>query len=244
MIRQPAARRFSETEMNEVTIKAAIFDYDGTIVDSMHMWHSIPSTFARKMGKEPVMEFDERYKYLSLHQASEEFRRMYGLTLSDEEIIEQIMDMVHGFYKDELPLKEGVRELLDELHGRGIPMCVATMTPRRMILSANERLGLSQYFQEVYSCTDFGVGKDTPYIYDLAAGRMGAEAEETLVFEDMIIAVTTARGAGFRVIGICDDNSRKDWDRIKAGSDFSVRSLAEWPGLEAVEAMFSGQTGR
>ena len=69
----------------------------------------------------------------------------------------------------------------------------------------------------------------------LAAGRMGAEPEETLVFEDMIIAVNTARGAGYRVVGICDENSKKDWDRILAGSDFGVHSLAEWPGLEKIE---------
>ncbi len=218
-----------------MSIKAAIFDYDGTIVDSMKMWHTIPSTFARRLGKEPVPEFDEQYKYLSMDQASEEFRRLYGIRLTNEEIINRIMDMVHGFYRETLPLKEGVREVLEELHSKGIPMCVATMTPQPMIRSANERLGLTDYFQEIYSCTDFGVGKDTPYIYDLASGRMGAEPEETLVFEDMIIAVNTAHSAGYKVVGICDENSRKDWDRIIAGSDFSVYSLAEWPGLEKIE---------
>ncbi len=217
-------------------IKAAIFDYDGTILDSMGMWRSIPSTYARKMGKEPVMEFDEQYKYLSLDEASEEFRRLYGLQLSNEEIIQQIMDMVHDFYREELPLKEGVREVLEDLCSHGIPMCVATMTPRPMILSSNERLALSGYFQEVFSCTDYGIGKDTPDIYRIAAERMGAKPEETLVFEDMVIAVNTAHRAGFRVVGICDEISRTDWNAIIAGSDLSVYSLAEWPGLEEVEA--------
>lgn len=232
-------RQMNGEEM--MKIKAAIFDYDGTLVDSMRMWRTIPSTYARKMGKEPVLEFDERMKYLSLDEAAEEFRSMYGLDFTNEEIIRQVMDMVYGFYRDDHPLKEGAREVLEDLKRCGVPMCVATMTPREMILAANKRLGIAEYFEEIYSCTDFGVGKDIPYIYDLAAGRMGAEPEETLVFEDMVVAVNTAREAGYRVIGICDEISRKDWDRIIAGSDLSLYSLTQWPGLGRVQELLSAR---
>lgn len=225
------------TDKNDPALRAAIFDFDGTLIDSMKMWHTIPSTYARSLGKEPVAEFDEQAKYLSLDESAEEFRRMYGLTYTNEEIIGQIMEMVHGFYRETLPLKAGVRELLEEFRVKGIRMCIATMTPGKMIHDACERFGILEYFDAIYSCSDYGIGKDTPDIYDMAAEKMDVIRQETMVFEDMVRAVATARSAGYRVIGILDEESRGDWDRITEESDLALNSPSEWPGLEAFEAM-------
>ena len=225
-------------------LRAAIFDFDGTLIDSMKMWHTIPSSYARSLGKEPDVDFDEKAKYLSLEESAEEFRRMYGIRYTNEEIIGQIMDMVHGFYRETLPLKPGVREILQEFREKGIRMCIATMTPSKMIYDACTRLDILDYFEAIYSCSDYGIGKDTPDIYDMAAEKMGVTRRESIVFEDMVRAVITAHRAGYRVVGIRDEESRKDWERITAESDLTMDSPADWPGLEEFAALLHAKDNK
>ena len=222
----------SNTNVSAPRIRAAIFDYDGTLLDSMKMWHTIPSSYARQQGKEPVMEFDEQAKYLSLDESAAEFQKMYGLTYSIEEICQQVQDMVYNFYKDELPMKPGALEILEDLHANGVRMCICTMTPAAMILAANERLGISKYFEAVYSCSDYGIGKDTPEIYHMAAEDFGIDPSEVAVFEDMVVAVETAQKAGYYTVGVWEDENRKDWERVKASADLVLNDYSEWPGVQ------------
>ena len=132
-------------------IKAAVLDYDGTILDSMTMWGTTPARFAARLGKEVDDRFNDSIKYMSLEESAQIFRE-FGATGTDEEIVDQIMDMVFESYRDELPLKDGVTELLEDLSSHGIRMSIATQTPSRMILAANKRLGIDHYFEAVYSC--------------------------------------------------------------------------------------------
>ena len=212
-------------------IRAAIFDYDGTILDSMPMWSTTPSRFVRSLGKEPEPGFDERIKHMSLEESSQIFRS-YGATGSDEEIIDQIMELVLESYEKELQPKPGVMNVLEELQQRGILMCIATQTPSRMIKAANQRLGLDIYFDEIFSCSEWNTHKREPRIYELSAAHLKTTPAETLVFEDVYYAVETASQAGFPVIGIYDDSSADDRERIKKSSLFYLDSYSSWPGLE------------
>lgn len=213
--------------------RAAIFDYDGTVLNSMPMWETAASRFVRKLGHEPEPGFDEYVKYMTLEESAEKFRA-YGATGTDGEIIDQIMDVVYDSYRYELQPKPGVIDVLEYLKSCGVHMSVATQTPSKMILAANERLGLDRYFEGVFSCMDWDTNKHFPDIYYLAAAYAGAAPRESLVFEDMIYAADTADKAGFTVVGVYDKSSEKDRPSIEKSSTVYLDSYADWPGLEKI----------
>ncbi len=218
-------------------VKAAIFDYDGTLLDSMNMWRTVPSSYIRKRGYEPDMDFDRRARYMSLEESAEEFRKMYGLTDSDEEILDGIMDMVYDFYRYELQPKAGAVDFVRKLKEEGLRLCIATMTPSKMIRAANRRLGIEDCFDEVFSCSDWKLNKSTPEIYHIASAHMGTVPEETLVFEDMSVAARTAHNAGYIVIGLADSVSAEDRDAVIENSDMFMDEFSEWPGMDAVRSL-------
>lgn len=220
-----------ETSHPAAQIRAAIFDYDGTILDSMPMWSTTPSRFVRSLGKEPEPGLDQMIKHMSLEESSQIFRS-YGASGSDEEIIDQIMDIVLESYEKELQPKPGVMNVLEELQHLGIRMCIATQTPSRMIKAANRRLGLESYFDEIFSCSEWNTHKREPRIYELSAAHLKSAPAETLVFEDVYYAVETAAQAGFPVIGIYDESSADDRERIKKSSLLYLESYSSWPGLD------------
>lgn len=214
-------------------IKAAVFDYDGTIVDSMPMWRTVGSRFVASLGVEVDEGFDEQMKYLSLEESAGILRE-FGAVGTDEEIIDQVMDMVLESYRDLVPLKPGILEVLKDLEAHGIRMSIATQTPSRMIHAANQRLGLDQYFDTVYSCSEWDTHKKEADIYYLAASSIGAAPCETLVFEDMVYAAETANRAGFTVMGIYDESSESDRERIAESCRIYLENYGEWPGIESL----------
>ncbi|MGI6205849.1 MAG: thiamine phosphate synthase [Anaerovoracaceae bacterium] len=214
--------------------KAAVFDYDGTVLDSMPMWETVPSRFARMLGAEAEPGLDERVKYMTLEESSAKFRE-YGAKGTDEEIIDQIMDMVWYSYKNELEMKPGLLDIFEEFKSAGIRMAVATQTPSRMIYSANKRLGIDKYFDGIFSCADWATTKHEPDIYYIAAASLGAAPCETLVFEDMIYAAATAHDAGFTVVGVYDKSSECDRPSIERSSRIYLESYADWPGIENIK---------
>ena len=215
-------------------ITAAIFDYDGTILDSMPMWRSVPSRFVRSLGAEPEPGLDERIRDMPLEESAEQFRR-YGAAGTGEEIVEQIMEVVLESYVKELQPKPGILRVLEELKQQHIRMCIATHTPGYMIRAANKRLGLEKYFEDVFSCTDLGTHKREPKIYETAAAFLQSPPAQTLVFEDIFYAAETAAGAGFRVVGIFDEDSADDRERIEKNCCLYLENYAAWPGLSLLQ---------
>ena len=214
--------------------KAAVFDYDGTVLDSMPMWTSVPSRFAEKLGAEPDPELNRQIKTMSLEESARTFREM-GAAGTDEEIVDQIMDMVMDSYRLHLQMKPGVMELLEDLKSHGIRMCIASQTPSRMIAAANERLGIDSYFEGIYSCGEWNTHKRDPDIFLIAADSLEAGPSETLVFEDTLYAVRSAEQAGFSVVGIYDENSADDREQIEERSLLYLKRIQDWPGIESLQ---------
>ena len=186
-------------------IKAAIFDADGTLLDSMPIWSGVGSGYLRSMGIEAKDDLDERFKEISLYQSALILKEEYGLPMSLEEIGAGINKMVDHLYAESVPLKPGVVELLKGLRHRGVKMCVATASEAYQIRMALERCGVAHYFEDVISCVDVGHGKDEPHIFHECMKLLGSKTEDTFVFEDALYSVKTARNAGIACIGVYDE---------------------------------------
>lgn len=211
-------------------IEGAIFDVDGTILDSMKMWRTVASRFLKKNGIAPPDGIDELMFRITLEEAAGLFKEKYRLSGSPEDVKADILSMVEDDYRFHLVCKPGVAEVIRGLFSRGIPLCIATATDRELVEPALERLGLAPLFRDILTCGALGVSKRSPDIYLRAAERIGTSPEKTLVFEDVLHAARSAASAGFPVVAIYDDNSASERSALQAVSSLYLESFEDWPG--------------
>ena len=129
-------------------IKGAIFDLDGTLLDSMFIWDTIGEEYLRSLGKEPHEDLKETFMTLTLEEAAVYYREHYGVPLSVKEIVDGVNAMVEQTYRTKVTLKPGISEYLAWLKGNGVRMCVATVTDRYLVEETLDRLGVRHYFSE------------------------------------------------------------------------------------------------
>ena len=202
-------------------IKGAIFDLDGTLLDSMFIWDTIGEDYLRSLGIEPRENLSETFKSFTLEESAEYYRAHYGVTLSVAEIVDGVNSMVEEFYRNTVPLKKGVFEFLEHLSKNGVKMCIATVTDKYLAEAALERLGVRHYFSEIFTCAEVGCGKNDPNIYRTALAFLGTEKRETLVFEDAFHALMTAKNDGFPIAAVYDKHEEKQ-EKLKEIADIYI----------------------
>ncbi len=199
-------------------ISCAIFDFDGTLFDSMYIWDSVSDDYLRSLGKIPTPYMREDVRPLSLYQSACYFQREYGLTLSVEEILAGIRQTVEHYYTQEVQPKPGVKAFLDELKNAGASICIATATDRPLIEAALNRCGMEGWSQAIFTCGEVGHGKDEPIIFRSAMEHFGADRDSAIVFEDALHAARTAKADGFAVAAVYD-GSEKRQEAMRALAD-------------------------
>ena len=202
-------------------IKGAIFDLDGTLLDSMFIWDTIGEEYLRSLGKEPHEDLKETFMTLTLEEAAVYYREHYGVTLSVKEIVDGVNAMVEQTYRTKVTLKPGISEYLAWLKENGVRMCVATVTDRYLVEETLERLGVRHYFSEIFTCAEVGFGKDKPIIYQKALEHLGTEKSDTYVFEDLPFALNTAKTDGFPTVGVYDRHEAHQ-DDLKELADYYI----------------------
>ena len=196
--------------------KYAIFDMDGTLIDSMGFWKNLATEYLTARGVSEIPgETLERIRPMTMSESAELFQQEFGLTGDVEAEMNAMMD---AHYRNDIPLKPGVREYLENLHRQGVRMCVASATAEHLMESCLTRLGVRQYFDFLLSCETVGAGKRSPLVYQEAASRLGASPGEIAVYEDALYAVQTAKNAGYYVVGVYDDDTA-GWQDIEKLAD-------------------------
>ena len=207
-------------------LKGVIFDFDGTLFDSMFIWDTTGESYLRSLGKEPAADLQRVLKPMSLLQSAEHLQAHYQLSLSVEEICAGINQMVEDFYFHTVQPKPGVIELLEELHRRNIKMCIATATDRYQVEAALARCGMKQFFSEIFTCTEVGSGKDEPQLYHAAMAHLHTDQSNTLIVEDAFYAIQTAKQAGFSVVGVYDPYESNQ-SEVKSLSDIYLPDYSD-----------------
>ena len=123
-------------------LKGIIFDFDGTLMDSMFIWDTAGEVYLRSIGKEPQEDLQKVLKPMSLMQSAEYIQAHYEIPLSVTEIMEGINRTVEGFYFHDVEPKPVVIEWLEELSAKNIKMCIATATDRYQVEAALKRCGM------------------------------------------------------------------------------------------------------
>lgn len=199
-------------------IKCAIFDFDGTLFDSMFVWDSIGEIYLHSLGKNPKPSMREDVRALSLYQSACYFKQEYDLPFSVEEIITSINQTIEHFYIHEIMPKSGVLDFMEQMKAAEIQMCIATASDRYQVEAALKRCGMSNYFDAVFTCSEVGHGKDEPVIFKKAMEYFDAESSSTIVFEDAFHTIKTAKKASFAVVAVFDNNEMRQTE---------IRNLAD-----------------
>ena len=202
-------------------VKGAIFDLDGTLIDSMFIWDTFGDDYLKSLGIEPKENLAEVFKTFTLEQAAEYYRNYYDIKLSVKEIVEGINNMVAEIYRTKVVLKPGISDFLKRLQGLGVKMCVATVTDRPIVEDVLKRLNIYEYFSEIFTCAEVGYNKETPEIYRKALKHLGTPKTETVVFEDVLHALKTAKTDGFKVAAVYDSHEPRQ-NEIKEISDYYI----------------------
>ena len=201
-----------------MNIKAAIFDMDGTLVDSLMIWDVLWSTFGERYLNDknfvPSLEDDKKVRTLTMNDAMHLIHENYKLGKSGEELLSLANTIMKDFYSNSVELKSGVREFLEYCKKNSVKMCIASATAPDFIDMAMKHCGIEKYFLKVFSCSTIGKGKDEPDIFLQAAEFLGAKCKETWVFEDSLTAIETATKIGMPTVGIYDRYNFGQ-DRIK-----------------------------
>ena len=210
-----------------MNLAGAIFDLDGTLVDSMDLWDRVPGMLVQSFGKEPAPDLAARLAAMDLPEAAQYLIETYRLPCTVQDVLSRVDQMVDEEYRCHVALKPGAGRLLEALSKKGVPMCIATASEEHQARQAMERLGQREHFSFVLSSSQYGP-KTRPDIYLEAARRLGTAPAETVVFEDALHAARTAHEAGFRVCGVWDASAEEDQAALKALADWYVRDLGDW----------------
>ena len=208
-------------------LKGAIFDLDGTILDSMFIWDTIGEDYLRSLGKEPKENLKETFKTFTLEQAAEYYRENYGVTLSVDEIIDGVNKMVERYYAETVKLKPGIEVFLEKLKANGVKMGIATVTDKHLVEAALDRLCVRDYFSEIFTCVSVGHSKEEPHIYREAQKHLDTEKGETVVFEDSLYALQTAKADGFITVGVFDVHEENQAE-LKTTADHYIEDYSEF----------------
>lgn len=208
-------------------MKCAIFDLDGTLIDSMEVWKKADYALLKKYGRKPDEEYSQKIITLNFTQGAEFIIQKFEIDRSPEEIKEELFQMVQEEYFYHLNLKEGVREYLHFLKRKGIPLAIATSSIRKMCEAVLKRNEIYHLFDEIVFAEEEGKGKEDPAFFLETAKRIGVSSEECVVFEDTLHAAEGAKKAGMTVIGVFDSYSSKQEEKMKQCCDRYIFSFQE-----------------
>ena len=203
-------------------IKAAIFDADGTLLDSMGQWNLVPYKYVKSLGVAADENIAEKLFTMTISEAAEFIIDEYKLSVTVEEAVEGMDAIIREFYKNDVKLKDGAGELLEFFKSRGIPMVIGTSTDRDCIEVGLERTGISAYFDRIYTSTEVGKSKEKPDLFIQAMEFMKSSPDETIVFEDGLYSLRTAAALGMKTVGIFDEVSLSNQKELKELADLYV----------------------
>lgn len=215
----------------------ALFDMDGTLIDSMPFWQSLGSDYLRAHGVTPPANLREVIGPMTISGAAAYFAAL-GITDTVEQIVNECNSMMRRAYSSVIPPRKGVEGYLAALRARGVRCCVATATDTKLAALCLERLGLLRYFEFIESCEQLGIGKDRPDIYLIAARKLGCtDPADAAVFEDAPYAARTAKQAGFYTVGVFDPAAETPPEELLATADAYITDYTEATALLPQEGL-------
>lgn len=203
-----------------------LFDFDGTLVDSMPAFISV---MLRILDENNIKYEDDIIKIITPlgYGGTAKYFIELGINMPEDELIALMNKYAYDEYKYNIPAKKNVKEVLEKLKAAGASLNILTASPHIMLDPCLQRLGIYDLFTNVWSCDDFGTTKADPEIYKMAAKKIGEPVENVLFLDDNYNADKTAKSSGMKVCGVYDDSSKDYVDEIKQVCDYYIYDFSE-----------------
>lgn len=207
-------------------IKKLLFDFDGTLVDSMP---AFSQAILRILDENGIKYSDDIIKIITPlgSHATVKYVQSLGLDMDFDTFMGKYYEYVVDRYRYEIPAKKFVIEVLKKLKEHGADLNVLTASSHASLDPCLKRLGIFDLFTNVWSCDDFGTTKADPEIYKLASAKMNAKLDEVLFLDDNLGADTTAKKAGMKVCGVFDPFSSEYVKEMKQVCDYYINDFSE-----------------
>ena len=209
-----------------MNITGAIFDFDGTVFDSMHIWKGVKFQFFDRIGLVLSEEEKKEFQGLFLLDAIDLAKKRYDLGFSDKELFNEFFTLIREKYLADTKPKNDIIEFLEKLKANGVKMGIATATGEFALEAVLEKFNMRHYFSEIYSTYTVGASKTEPKVYDVVLEKLGTEKQSTWVFEDALYAAKTAKANGYNVVGIYD-KSEPEQEELKNLVDIYIHNYSE-----------------
>lgn len=208
-------------------ISAAIFDMDGTLIDSMWVWDTIDIKYLKKRGFSVPDKLRDDIIHLSFEETALYFKNRFNLSDSIEEIVNEWNDLAYIEYASNVNLKPYAKEYLSKLKAKGIKLAIATSNCTMLLETVLKRHGIYDLFDVITTTDEVDRGKDFPDVYLLSAKKLSVSPSECVVFEDILPAVMGAKAAGMTVVGVHDSYSEYQKNDIMNNADIYINGYRE-----------------
>lgn len=215
------------TSSCRATIRGAIFDCDGTLVDSMPMWNSLVKETFDAHGIPKTPELLAEAEALNFDDMCMWFHERFGIGESGEAVLAEMRATVQGHYRRDIRMFDGCREFLDELSAAGVRMLILSATTEPEVRVCLAAQGLDGYFERVIQTSETGSDKEHPGAYEYALEALGTPKDQTWVFEDAPFAIRTAHDMGLKTVCLYNDHDGRDLDFCTRNCDILARGYAE-----------------
>ncbi len=204
-----------------------LFDFDGTLVDSMPAYISVMLRILDENGIKYTSDLIKIITPLGYAKTAKYYNEHLGLKMPEAEVIALMNKYAYNEYAHNIEAKANVVEGLKKLKEQGADLNVLTASPHSVLDVCLKRLGIYDLFTNVWSCDDFKTTKADPQIYKMAAQKIGKPVDEILFLDDNLNADKTAVDAGMKVCGVYDSASEEYSDEIKSVCDYYINEFSE-----------------
>lgn len=212
--------------------KGAIFDLDGTLLDSLGVWDDVDAIFFSRRGIDVPDDYQQAVSPMAFPDIADYTIRRFNLNETPQAIMQEWNDLAFEEYTTKVRLKPGARDYLEHLHATGAKLGVASTLMPSLRDPTLAHLGIDGLFDAVCGIEEVGgLNKDHPDLYMLVADRMGVAPGECTVFEDIVIGVRTAKRIGMKALAMLDDSSRSQWEGLAAAADGTLRDFTTAPQI-------------
>lgn len=203
--------------------KNIIFDLDGTLFDSMPFWSSISREYAQSKGIKLPDDFNEVTYTMDMNECCHYFQTVLNIDIETDILKKEVLKIMEHHYAYDIPMKSGMRRLVKKEKEIGSRMCIFTNSDEKCADMACKRMGIRDCFELITTSYSIGINKKDPASYQKICEWMGFQPNNTIVYEDVLHAVKTAKLAGCKTIAVFDKDSEVFWKEIVSEADDFIK---------------------
>lgn len=209
------------------SFQGAIFDCDGTLIDSLDAWRTLEGSLAKRAGVTVTPEERELFATFTIPEVAHYFHVNFGLGSSSVEVEGMVDEHMLSFYSSSAKPLPGVVAFLEECARAGIRMSVASSSRPSYLEAGLSCAGIREYFAAVVSVDDVGASKREPAVFERAFDVLGVPRAATWGFEDSLYALDTLTKAGFKTVGVYDPAEGVTFEELQRRSTLAVKSFED-----------------